>query len=82
MLSHPDNYNHPEPLRIWPDTSNSRGDLFANFSPTKDRDWRLEPGHTYTLRYRWIVFNGHFTKEQAESAWQYFANPPHITVNK
>jgi hypothetical protein len=82
MLSHPDNYNHPEPLRIWPDTSNGRGDLFANFSPTKDRDWRLEPGHTYTLRYRWIVFNGHFTKEEAESDWQYFANPPHITVNK
>jgi len=73
MLSHPSNFNHPEPLRIWPDTSNGRGDLFANFSPTKDRDWRLEPGHTYTLRYRWVVFNGHFTKQQAESAWQYFS---------
>ena len=76
MLSHPDNYNHPEPLRIWPDTSNGSGDLFANFSPTKDRDWRLEPGHTYTLRYRWVVFNGHFTKEQAETAWQSFARHP------
>ncbi len=76
LLSHPSNFNHPEPLRIWPDTSNGRGDLFANFSPTKDRDWHLESGHTYTLRYRWIVFNGHFTAEQAESAWQYFAHPP------
>jgi hypothetical protein len=82
MLSHPDNFNHPEPLRIWPDTSNGRGDLFANFSPTKDRDWRLLPGRSYTLRYRWVIFNGHFTKQQAESAWQYFANPPHVTVNK
>ncbi len=82
MLSHPDNFNHPEPLRIWPDTSNGRGDLFANFSPTKDRDWRLQPGHTYTLRYRWVVFNGHFTKQQAESAWQHFAAPPHVTANK
>jgi hypothetical protein len=80
MLSHPDNYNHPEPLRIWPDSSNGHGDLFANFSPTKDRDWLLEPG--YTLRYRWVVFNGHFTKQQAESAWQYFSNPPHVNVDK
>jgi hypothetical protein len=82
MLSSPSNFNHPEPLRIWPDTSNGRGDLFANFSPTKDRDWLLEPGHTYTLRYRWIVFNGHFTAQQAESAWQYFANPPRTIIKK
>jgi hypothetical protein len=82
MLSSPSNFNHPEPLRIWPDTSNGRGDLFANFSPTKDRDWLLEPGHTYTLRYRWIVFNGHFTAQQAESAWQYFANPRRTIIKK
>jgi hypothetical protein len=82
MLSHPSNYNHPEPLRIWPDSSNGRGDLFANFSPTKDTDWLLEPGHTYTLLYRWVVFNGHFTREEAESAWQYFSNSPHVTINK
>jgi hypothetical protein len=82
MLSSPSNYNHPEPLRIWPDSSNGRGDLFANFSPTKDTDWLLEPGHTYTLLYRWVVFNGHFTREEAESAWQYFSNSPHVTINK
>jgi mannose-6-phosphate isomerase-like protein (cupin superfamily) len=81
ILSSPSNYNHPEPLRIWPDSSNGRGDLFANFSPTKDTDWLLEPGHTYTLHYRWVVFNGHFTKEEAESAWQYFARPPSVTAS-
>jgi hypothetical protein len=78
MLSHPSNYNHPEPLRIWPDNSNNRGDLFANFDPTKDRDWLLEPGKTYTLRYRLVVFSGKFNKEQAESAWDYFATPAPI----
>ena len=76
MLSHPSNYNHPEPLRIWPENSNNRGDLFANFDPTKDRDWLLEPGRTYTLRYRLVVFNGKFDKGRAESAWQYFSRPP------
>ena len=61
MLSHPENYNHPEPLRIWDKKANGgRGDVFANFAPTKDKDWILEPGKTYTLKYRLVVFNGKF----------------------
>ena len=76
MLSHPDNYNHPEPLRIWDkNANNGRGDVFANFAPTKDRDWLLEPGKTYVLKYRLVVFNGKFDVAKAESAWQYFAKP-------
>jgi hypothetical protein len=73
MLSHPSNYNHPEPLRIWDKKANGgRGDVFANFAPTKDKDWLLEPGKTYTLKYRLIVFNGKMTKEKAENAWRAF----------
>jgi len=82
MLSYPSNYNYPEPLRIWPETQNGRGDLFANFDPTKDKDWLLEPGKVYTLKYRLVVFNGKFTKDKAESAWQYFAAPPSVRVEK
>jgi hypothetical protein len=80
MMSYPGNYNYPEPLRVWPENTNGRGDMYANFSPTKDTDWLLEPGQNYVLHYRWAVFNGHLTKEQAESAWQYFAKPARITV--
>lgn len=83
MMSYPVNYNHPEPLRIWPENSNgNRGDMFANFSPTKDMDWLLEPGKNYTLRYRFLIFNGSFSKEQAEAAWKDFASPPRVTVVK
>lgn len=82
MMSYPVNYNHPEPLRIWPENSNKRGDMFANFSPTKDMDWALEPGKNYVLKYRFIVFNGTYTKEKAEAAWQYFAFPPSVAVIK
>lgn len=82
MISYPGNYNYPEPLRVWPDSMNGRGDMYANFSPTKDIDWPLIPGRDYVLRYRWAVFNGHFTKEKAESAWQYFAYPARVTVKK
>ncbi len=74
MLSHPSNYNHPEPLRIWDKKANGgRGDVFANFATTKDKDWLLEPGKTYTLKYRLVVFNGKFDAAKAEAAWQLFA---------
>lgn len=82
MMSYPTNYNYPEPLRIWPENQYDRGDMFANFSPTKNKDWLLEPGKTYTLKYRLLVFNGHFTKEKAESAWQNFAHLPSVTIKK
>jgi hypothetical protein len=75
MLSHPANYNHPEPLRIWDKKANGgRGDVFANFAPTKDKDWLLEPGKTYTLKYRLVVFNGKMDEKKAASEWQVFAD--------
>ncbi|MDO9581107.1 MAG: PmoA family protein [Bacteroidales bacterium] len=82
MMSFPTNYNYPEPLRIWPENQYNRGDMFANFCPTKDMDWLLKPRQNYFLRYRMLVYNGHVDKEKAESAWQYFANPPEVTVKK
>lgn len=82
MMSYPTNYNHPEPLRIWPENQYGRGDMFANFSPTKNKDWLLEPGKVYTLKYRLLVYNGHFTKEKAENAWQDFAHSPKVTVKQ
>lgn len=57
-----------------------RGDVFANFSPTNNMDWLLEPGRRYVLKYRLIVFNGRFTKEKAESGWQNYATSPRVIV--
>jgi hypothetical protein len=81
IFSHPENYNHPEPLRIWPEDSNG-GEMFVNVAPTKTMDWLLEPDTTYTLRYRLIVFNGHFTKEQAEVGWQQYTQVPEVIIEK
>jgi hypothetical protein len=80
MMSYPTNYNHPEPLRIWPENQYNRGDMFANFDPTKDRDWLLEPGKNYVLKYRFIIFNDHFNREKSDNAWKSFVNPPKVTV--
>ncbi|HEY9560703.1 MAG TPA: PmoA family protein, partial [Anseongella sp.] len=82
FMAFPSNYNFPEPLRIWPENANGgRGDMFFNFAPTKDMDWKLEPGNTYVLRYRMLVFDGEITAEQAEQTWQAFAHPPKVSVN-
>ncbi|SDC72434.1 DUF6807 domain-containing protein [Niabella drilacis] len=78
MMSYPANYNYPEPLRVWPENMNNRGDVFLNFSPTKNRDWLLEPGKQYILRYRFLVFNNQLPRAHAEEAWQSFAHPPKI----
>ena len=82
LMSHPDNYNHPEPLRIWPEDQNGRGDVFVNFSPTKNMDWEIVPGKNYTLKYRLLVFNGHCTKEKAESAWRNYTDEVKINIIK
>jgi hypothetical protein len=82
MMSYPTNYNHPEPLRIWPENQYDRGDMFANFDPTKDMDWLLEPGNDYVLKYRLIVFNGKWNKKIAENAWRNFTDTPVITITK
>ncbi len=75
FLSHPDNYNFPEPVRIWPvDANGGRGDQFFNFSPTKNMDWVLEAGKTYGLQYRLVVFDGSLSAGQAERLWQSFTN--------
>ncbi len=70
MLSHPENYNHPEPLRIWPIDQYGRGDIMAMFSPTKTTDWLLVPGEKYRLRYRLVVFDGEMTAGKAGEFWK------------
>ncbi|MEO5782439.1 MAG: PmoA family protein [Ginsengibacter sp.] len=80
MMSYPTNYNYPEPLRVWPEDMNKRGDVFLNFSPTKNMNWLLTPGKEYLLKYRLLVFNDKFSKEKAEEAWQNFAQPPLFSI--
>lgn len=70
LMGHPSNYNHPEPLRVWPsDANNGKGDVFINFSPTRNTSWALEPGNDYRLQYRLVVFNGKMDAATAERFW-------------
>ncbi len=81
VMSHPANFNHPEPLRVWAsDANQGKGDHFINYSPTRNIDWSLVPGNNYILRYRMVVFDGQLQKGHAESLWNDYANPPVITL--
>jgi hypothetical protein len=79
FMSHPANHDHPERLRIWPTgTNEGKENVFFNFNPAQDRDWRLEPGRTYTLRYRMLVYDGVVDAARAEGYWRDFAHPPPV----
>ncbi|GAB6394799.1 MAG: PmoA family protein [Bacteroidales bacterium] len=81
FMGHPANYNFPEPLRIWDQNANSgRGDAFINFAPTKNKDWELQPGGHYILKYRILAFEGDMTTERANRLWNDFACPPAVTI--
>lgn len=82
IMSHPSNYSHPEPVRVWPDGPKDHKDVFINFAPTKYNDWQLDPGKKHTLNYRILVFNGEFSPEKAREAWDLYADPPQISVIK
>jgi hypothetical protein len=82
MMSYPANYNHPEPLRIWPEDMYDRGDMYANFAPTKNMDWYLDACKSYQLNYRFLISSKKISPEEAEAAWTQFANKPKITIKK
>jgi hypothetical protein len=81
IMSHPANFNHPEPLRTWNRGSNGGlANVFINFCPIRNRSWEMVFGKSYTMQYRVITFDGRWTKEQAEQEWINFAHPPIVKV--
>jgi len=80
FMSFPANRMHPEPMRVWPEDQNGRGDVYFEFCPIRHKDWKIEKGNDYTLRYRLVIFDGKMTPEEAENYWQAFANPPQVAI--
>ena len=71
MLSHPKNFNHPEPLRTWnKESNNGFGNIFVNFCPIRNRNWILQAGREYVMRYRIITFDFKMDVDMAEKLWK------------
>lgn len=81
LMSHPHNYNHPEHLRIWPVGMNEgKENVFINFNPAQEQNWTLEPGKSYKMQYRMVVYNGELPAETLEKYWQDYARPAAVEV--
>jgi len=65
------NFDFPQPLRVWPSNS-EKGQLMMNYTPTKMKPWKLEPGIKYMQQYRVIVFTGDISVKEIEDAWKAF----------
>lgn len=82
FMSNPSNYNFPEQLRIWPVGSNEgEENVYINFNPAQEQDFELNPGNSYTLRYRMFVYDGKIDVDQANQYWNSYANPPTVKVH-
>ncbi len=82
FMDYPTNYNFPEPMRVWPEHMNGRGDVFFSFSPTRNMDWPLYPDKRYVLKYRMLVYDGTISAAEAENTWKSFGHPPKVNVEK
>jgi len=82
FFSHPANREHPEPMRVWPESQNGTGDVYFEFSPIRLKSWDLSPGNVYELKYRMLVYDGKIDKTIADRIWNDFAYPPVVSVIK
>ncbi|MEM6320905.1 MAG: ThuA domain-containing protein [Bacteroidota bacterium] len=81
FMTHPQNHNFPEQLRIWPTGANGgKENVYFNFNPTQEQDWVLQPGQSYTLSYRMLVYDGKISPERMEQYWQDYAYPPKVEI--
>ncbi|MCJ7448448.1 MAG: PmoA family protein [Bacteroidales bacterium] len=80
FFSHPANREHPEPMRVWPENQNGRGDLYFEFCPIRHKAWTLDPGNVYRLKYRMLVYDGKIDQATADRLWNDFAFPPVVRI--
>lgn len=74
ILSHPENFRHPQTVRIHPE------EPFFNYAPTQLGDMTIEPGSPYVARYRYVTYDGEPDPAQVNRLWNDYAYPPGVTV--
>lgn len=76
VLSHPDNFRSPQPMRLHP------SEPFFCFAPSQVDDWKIEPGKPYVSKYRFIVSDGPPDRNTIDQLWVSYAYSPKVTVEK
>jgi hypothetical protein len=68
ILSHSDNHDFPQRMRVWPPASNN-GAIFFNYVPIQETGWEIKPGQISTMRYRLVVHNGRPDSDTLNERW-------------
>ncbi|MEM8486692.1 MAG: PmoA family protein [Bacteroidota bacterium] len=76
ILSHPDNFRAPQPMRIHP------SEPFFNWAPSQAGDWTIRPGKPYEAAYRFVVMDGEPDKALIDRLWDDWAKPAKVKVKK
>jgi hypothetical protein len=77
FFSHPDNFRHPEAMRIWPGFEQ---EVFFNWAPVQTGDFEMKPGADHVFRYRQFVHEGKIDVERTEQVWNDYAHPPKVEI--
>jgi len=76
VMGHPQNFRHPEPLRLNPQQPQ------ICFAPSQEGDWAIEPGKDYVWRYRFCIHDGAIKADEADRLWADFGDPPAVRIEK
>lgn len=69
LMTHPDNFRFPEPLRIHPTMP------YMVYTPSHPGDWEIVPGKPHVSRYRFVIHDGELPAEAIDEVWHDFAHP-------
>lgn len=73
-LDHPTNFRFPQPVRLHPTMP------YFCFTPAVLGSFTIEPGKTYTSRYRFVAYDGRLSPGDAEQLWADYAHPPRVRL--
>ena len=79
IFSHPENFRHPEPMRIWPYKLGT-GRVFFGFSPSRIGPWTMTPGKKYIFKYRLFLHDEKIDPAEANRIFNDFAHPAKVKI--
>jgi hypothetical protein len=77
FFSNPQNFRHPEAMRIWPPENRY---VFFNWAPVQAGDFEMRPGVDHIFRYRQYVHEGKIDVDRTEQLWNDIAHPPKVEI--
>jgi hypothetical protein len=69
LMTHPDNFRFPEPLRIHPTMP------YMVYTPSFIGAWEIRPGREHFSRYQFVIHDGELEPAMLERLWRDFASP-------